>query len=67
MEDNPIQRGELCDGNCCVIRLDCARYSGNAPEGDTRPVRRRNPWPEYCPDFLSCEQDDYGDNGDTGH
>lgn len=54
MEENPFENNELCNGGCCVIRDDCARYMGNVDIGRVNPyvVFNRKPFPTVCPWFL---------------
>lgn len=61
MEENPFENNELCDGECCVIRYDCARYMGNVDLHRVNPyvVFNRKPCPTVCPWFITFPDERY--------
>lgn len=61
MEDNPFANNELCDGTCCIVREECARYMGNVDHARVNPyiVFNRRPWDAPCPHYLDIPNENY--------
>lgn len=61
MDENPFENNELCDGKCCVIRAECARYIESVDIEQCNPyvIFNRKPWPVVCPYFISRPNDKY--------
>lgn len=62
MNGDIFEHGGLCDGAFCVIRDDCARFTGNYGaecRTDAVRIRHRVLWDGPCDHFQSINDNDY--------
>lgn len=62
MNGDTFENDGLCDGAFCVIRDDCARFTGNVGEGhhkDAARICHRLLWDGPCDHFKSINDNDY--------
>lgn len=67
--ENPFKNNELCDGGCCVVRSECARYMDNVDLDKANPyvVFNRKPWPAFCPHYLPVPDSNYPAKNGAGN